>query len=96
MGFMRNLGFRGYDPFEDTESGSIALVYYHGASFRGYDPFEDTESCKDETKGGMSVWVSGATIRLRILKVARDTEDTGGSTRFRGYDPFEDTERPSL
>ncbi len=62
-------GFRGYDPFEDTESSYSPRPSAHGPCFRGYDPFEDTESVSEDWTILPSADVSGATIRLRILKV---------------------------
>ncbi len=64
--------FRGYDPFEDTERDTaLRGLCKLSRCFRGYDPFEDTES--SSVGAGLATFfnVSGATIRLRILKVVQ-------------------------
>ncbi len=64
--------FRGYDPFEDTESREKGNKdRLHQPCFRGYDPFEDTERLGKLLRFLPLFCVSGATIRLRILKEIR-------------------------
>src|SRR6266487_1458886 len=61
--------------------------------YRGIDPCEDTERSRVVL---VQVWadcVTGASIRVRILKAKRSKLASQAHQRYRGIDPCEDTER---
>ncbi|SRR6266487_260486 len=61
--------YRGIDPCEDTERRSRGvLTCQYAAGYRGIDPCEDTERVRSTGKRCYQSSVTGASIRVRILK----------------------------
>ncbi len=77
--------FRGYDPFEDTESLLRRASAYAGYSVSGATIRLRILKEEEKRRGLLdATGVSGATIRLRILKGTRDRRIEIATVAFQG------------